>query len=77
MQERWGQGLLLPSGNKETDGEKNVSGKVAERSLENQGLASQRLVPREEGRLVRSPLIQCIRSGMALCVQEACGLTQL
>ena len=68
---------MLPSGNKETDGEKDVSGKAVERSLENQGLASQHLVPREEGHLARSPLIQHIRSWMALCVQEACGLAQL
>lgn len=78
MQERWGAGVIAPKweqGNR--DGEKNVSEKVAERSLENQGLASQHPVPRDGGHLARYPLIQHVRSWMALCVQEASGLAQL
>lgn len=81
VQERCEAGITAPKWEQgKRDGEKNVSGKAAERSQrirENQGLASQCPVPREEGCLARCPLIQHIRSWMALCVQEACGLARL
>lgn len=77
VQKGCGAGVTAPKWEQgKRDGEKIVSGKAAERSLENQGLASQRPVPREEVCLARCPLIQCIRSWMALCVQ-ACGLARL
>ena len=54
VQERCGAGITAPKWEQgKRDGEKIVSGKAAERSLENQGLASQCPVPREEGCLAR------------------------
>lgn len=69
-----GRGYCSQVGTRKQRWGENVSEKVAERSLENQGLASQHPVPRDVGASGQAPLIQHVRSWMApTCVQEASG----